>query len=404
MTSSQSLSDRVLELLFIIVLKMASLILMGYVMLFLTVFGGLADVGVYSAVTAVTAPAAMFFMFRYVEWIALSEDKVSAFSVSVSVAVTGFLLAAPIIYLFLKEVVPSKFFLFFLIAYKPFELLNDFFVSMLVSRGDKRLAFFSLFYKLAGVIIISMTGLMLGFKNLPLLIALALFLAFFGVTLIHDLVCVVRLRIFQWPGSKAMLAYACDNVKFGVLGLLVSVNSLLPRYYLIAMGDMAMLGLFSLAYQIAASMVNILQYPIGLKVAGIRDFFIVRAPWLDFILIGFFALLVASVVGVFFVASGAHIDYATLPRMIFLSIIVLLMFFYLIFRGFLLSLIVATAQTEYIYLVVLISSFVAVLASALVIHLYSEISPFLVSSFFVIVSSFVTSTILVLRFRAGVRR
>lgn len=390
------------ELLSMVVLKMASLMLMGYVMLFLTVFGGLQDVGSYSAVTAMTAPVAMFLMFRYVEWIALAGNKVAAFSVSVLVAVGGFIVAAPLIYAVLSGVTENGVFLVFLIAWKPLEIFGDFFISYLISCGDKRGAIRSVVCKLLGVVALSMLGVLAGFDNFPLLISWALFLGFVFVVVFHDLRIVRRKKSFVMPGWRGIVDYVRSNFKFGLLGVLVSVNSLVPRYYLMAAGDIAMLGLFSLLYLVAASAVNLLQYPISLKAAEIKNFFCDRIYLFDYVpaMLGA-VLILMTIVGMFFsvnVRDGVSGLMGVLVVLFFSA----LMFLYLLFRGLSLSLAIAANRADFVYVFVVFSALSGFLFSLIVWFFNSEISDIFLSSYFVIVSSFVAGALLLRRVRAGV--
>lgn len=386
--------NRFLEIAVITVLKMASLILMGYVIAFLSFFGGLSELGSYSAVTSVTAPLAMFFMFRYVEWIALSEDKALAFSVSVSIAVTGFVVFSPIVFYLLSGVVDSGLFLFLMLAFKPLELFSDFYVAMLVSRGERRAAFFSIVLKLSGVIFISTVALLFGFENFPLVVAVALFASFLFVFLFYDLPCVVRNKIFILYGKSSAIEYLGRNFMFGVQGLLISFNSVAPRYYLIAVGDMRLLGLFTLIYQIAASIVNVIQYPISIKISGIRNFLLSKLRLMDIITGVFFCVLLGLVSSVMLWGGYDYNHSSSLIGIASIIVAVLVMFIFLTYRGLLLSLVIATGQASRNYLVIVFSFFVAILVSSLIGSSSYQISPFAVSLVFVIVSSFVTGAIL----------
>ncbi len=242
---------------------------MAFVLLFLTVSGGLSDVGTFSAATAVTAPIAMFLVFRYVEWISLATDPVKAFSESTSVAITGFILACPFIYWGLAGWIRDHLFIKLLLIYKPFEIISDLIVTLHAARNKRLIALISAYVRLFGVIALSIL-FVYGLKIKPLHgVVVALLTSYVTTFLLYDMPILRRFGLFILPNASESVNYIRFNFSYGLLNLAVTLNSSMPRYFLAFQQDLKSLGLYSLLYQVAATGVNIIQYPLSIKVKAV---------------------------------------------------------------------------------------------------------------------------------------
>ena len=71
-------------------LKLASIAVPLYSMLYLFLRGDIEKLGYYSSITAILAPVAMFSSFRYIEHISSSADKEKAFIESIASSIIIF--------------------------------------------------------------------------------------------------------------------------------------------------------------------------------------------------------------------------------------------------------------------------------------------------------------------------
>lgn len=257
-----------MKLLFI---KLSSLLIMAYSLIFLAFFGGLEVVGEFSALTALVAPFSMFAAFRYIEFISKSEDREAAFILasSTSLFVYGIFLLPVVLYLGWRDRLSWLFFVF--IFQRALELLSDHFIAFYSSSKLYEKAIFSLLLKIVIVV----------FSSLFLLFALE-FDPFESAILSLVIAFVVGVFGFDLPGYysaflsrfsvREKVSYFIENFHLGVMSFVVSLNSVAPRYFLMGVGDYKFLGFFTLLYQISATVVNVFQFAISVNVRYFSDF------------------------------------------------------------------------------------------------------------------------------------
>lgn len=381
-------------------IKFMSLLLMVYVLFFLFYFGGLSEVGIYSAITAVSAPLAMFCSFRYVEWIALHENKEYGFSVSVvSGVLLYFLLAIPA-FMILRNFVSDWLILLLLIAYKLIEMIGEFYITLLVSKGDIVGAGVSVCARFTLVLIFSILGLALGFESKLWVIVIALFASYTLVLLLIDMPKMLRMRYFVSFSIRDIYLYVVANFKYGLLGAMVSINSTFPRYFLTYVGDMKLLGLFSLVYQVAATVVNIAQYPVSVGISRIRIYLQGRYHLLQFASIVITVFVLALLGGSGLPALNQHNWLSnSFTGYLMLLFFAASMFVFLMFRGVIFSLAIALESARHLQWIVLIAG---LLAAFILLSMWSVgfiASSFLMSCLFVVISSYLSVLMVVFGLR-----
>lgn len=245
-------------------IKGASLAITAYSMVFLLVLGGAESVGFLATVTAFTAPIFMFSNFRHVEHISLSSEvrESTALSYRVSAILAIFFLVVFAVFAFLFEFTPGghAFFLMILVS-KIFEQFLDFSAVYLIKTGSRDLAARSAFVRMFVLFFFTVTFFFLDL-NLLINTSLSLLLAYVSSVLV-EIRALDYLRLKKSAGE--MLSYSINNYKYALLNVFISVNSMIPRYMLIAFSDASTVGRFSLLYQIAATLVNLFQYAVSVN-------------------------------------------------------------------------------------------------------------------------------------------
>lgn len=381
-------------------IKFVSLFLMAYVLLYLSYFGGLNSVGVFSAITAVTGPLAMFASFRYVEWMALHGDKNYAFSISISAAIFIYFILALFAYFILIKIDCDLVVLLLLVTYKPFEMIGEFYASSLISKGDVNGAVLSVVSRLILIIIFSLLGLLYKFGSVLLIIAASLIVSHIFVLALNDFPKIIRKRHFVVITVHDILGYISNNFKYGLLSAIISFNSSLPRYFLTYIGDMEILGLFSMIYLVAATAVNILQYPVSVKIVQIRDYLIGNLYLIRLV------FLIQSVVLLFLlILSGAPYlnihdwrSYSNI-NLILLFVSISFMFVFLMFRGILFSLSIALNLASNLQWLTLCSSILAVFVLSGLRFFEHVDSNLIISCLFVSMSSYFSSIIVIYKLK-----
>lgn len=310
---------------------------MVYSLGYLALAGGLQAVGEFSAVMSVLSPIAMFSVFRYVESIGVSEDKADAFSTSLCASLTIYLLGAIFLFLpmvFFMDFGLEKEIIFTLIFFKALEMLNDHGNAYLTSSGQTFLATTSNIIKLFGVVALSLFfGFILEYSPV-ITISLSLFLSFFLAIIFFDSMLWVSKVRFGGRDGRRLSGYILENYQYGFVSLLASVNSNVPRYFLMTFSSLEVLGLFSLIYLVASASVNVLQYLVSVKIDIIRVFLLhYRAAFsLSFVVcLALFSILGLGLLCAPSVPYGSPFYYPYLAFMAFY------MFFFLFVRGVLVS-------------------------------------------------------------------
>lgn len=329
------MKKNIIEFFLIVAMKFASLSLMIYVIGFIFYFGGLKELGIYSAITAVTIPLTVFASYRYIEWMALEPNKNDAFLIASSSAVLTYIFfvffATPIFY----SIHNDFFTMFFLIIYRPLELVSDIYVSFLVGIQKKSLAAISILSKFFLVIVISFLLKIFSKLDAVQLVALSVFLSYLSVFSFFDVPVMLHKRYLQRISFTNIRLYLKDNYHYGFLNTMVTLNSVIPRYYLTYIGSMESLGLFSFLYQISATLVNLIQYAVSIKIQSISKFMLENF----YILSRIAAVLMVLILVLLFVFIKQPYNYASLIKENYLwsFFIISGMFVFLMYRGLLIS-------------------------------------------------------------------
>lgn len=378
-------------------IKFTSLLLMAYVLFFLFFFGGLSQVGIYSAITAVTAPLAMFCSFRYVEWIALHENKSYGFSLSVSAASVIYMLLAIPSFFVMQLFVDDWRLLFLLFIYKLIEMICEFYMALLASRGEVYASAISVCARFILVAVLSLTGVALGFEDGLWIIIGALLISYAIVFIFLDMPRLMKENDFIICDIASLFSYVVSNFRYGLLGAAVSVNSVLPRYFFTYLGDMKVLGLFSLVYQVAATVVNVAQYPVSIGASHIKAYFQENYRFFRFsiVAVAVFALAILSVCTLPSLNQHNWIG-GKFYNYLVLALCAGAMFIFLMYRGILFSVAIASGGAKHLQWLVLVAGGFALLTMSVVWYLSLVSSSFLIGCLYVSFSSFF-SALLVFR-------
>jgi hypothetical protein len=390
--------EAALELLQLMLLKFSSLALTASVLLFLTVAGGLKEVGIYSSATAVTAPIATFLIFRSVEWISMSESYAKAFSIATVFAAGSFLLASPVVYLILEKWVQDFLFLKLILLYKPLEIISDMLMIVYTASGNKRLALYSIYSKFS--LAAALTFIFIRISHISPLrsAAFALLIAFFAVILCYDWRNIRQKKLYASMEAKEVFAYVKGNIGYGFLSMAVSVNSSMPRYFLISQSDMSKLGLFSLLYQLAATLVNILQYPISIKVAKVSGFIKSHAVEIKKYVSSLMLIFVmAAVVAMAAYHGEKDIFMMREFRWVLYPAIICLMFVFLLIRGIMVTAVIGLRKGDMLYAIIIGSIVLSALMSTLFLEFSGKWAGIVTCGLYVILSSSITTWLLLNR-------
>lgn len=266
--------SRILEGLQILFLKFSSLLIMSLIFLFLWVQMGVQGIGEFATYATILAPIVMFSQFRYIEYINIvniKEDKEKRFLQSLFASGMVVLLLLGILFIFyLMTHQPIK---ILVVAglYKVFELFSDIYISFLVSIKELRNAFFVIFKRLflilSGLIFFYFKQFSLNPIEFVFYLLLGVYFTFFVIDVVIE-----KRRFNEGPDIKNITDYIKDNFLYGFNSLLISINSLVPRYFFIFFNDKKGLGIFTIVYLLASTTTTLMQFLISVKVSLIEKF------------------------------------------------------------------------------------------------------------------------------------
>lgn len=245
--------------------------MMAFLMLFLLLYGGAKSLGIYAAITAITAPISMFCVFRYIESIALSQSKSKSFLTSLSAAIMLYIVMAPPIFYLIRDNIGDYFSAFILFLFKPLEMIHDFYIVYLSSEKLYKKAILSMSAKFIVFLVICVLGFFYLHWSVIHVVCLALFLSYFSILLILDIPYIRKVKI-EHVGLLDIHRYVIENVRHGIANAMISINSVMPRYFFMFVGDLKMLGIFTFIYQMSATCVNVIQYPMSIRANDISNF------------------------------------------------------------------------------------------------------------------------------------
>jgi hypothetical protein len=377
------------ELAVLVMLKFSSMALTAFALIFLTLAGGLESVGRYSSVTAVTAPLVMFLSFRNVEWMSLSSDKKMAFSTAVSVAFVGFSFAAPLVYVEMDPLIGDNYFLASLLVFKAIEIISEMLVVVYTTSGFKKMALISIYAKLACAALLSVTFVFILKMQVLRGVAAAMLVSYLGVISIYDYKNIRSMSLFSVPRLGSFIEYVRKNFGYGALNMAISVNSSMPRYFLIYRADMTSVGAFSLMYQIAATMVNVIQYPVSVKVVRVSAMVEkwVRPIKVAILSVGIIAIVTLTITSML-TDGGASTRFG---RWLLYGLLIALMFLPLVIRGGVLTAAIGCGKTRRLYGVVVVSMATAVISAVIFKLIVSGQSDLYACVVYVVISSCVSA-------------
>lgn len=280
--------------------RIAGFFIIFYSVLFITFFGGVVELGRFSAVGAILSPLTMFVTFRYIELIGISADKsktfselvISAFSIYFCVVVfIGFWVD----YYQSRDIRLSDFIL--MVTYKSVELFGDILAVVLIQTRKGGEATKIAVYKTA--IIVALSLVLHFYFYLPALDAvyISLIFGFLIVFLLVEIRVCKKYNLLIRRSLDDVLGFIKSNFSLGVFNALMSLNSVVPRYYILYFGDLRQLGVFSLIYQLSSTSVNLLEYVSGIYVRSIARGFIKKKYISRLILSGYIISFVLIIFG-----------------------------------------------------------------------------------------------------------
>jgi hypothetical protein len=257
------------DVIYLIGSKLFSLSIMGYVVGFIAWKGGLEPVGEFSSIVALLAPIAMFSVLRYPEWIALADDKMGALSTVLISSQLLYGFGATVLVLAVAVLGGISLEQFLLLAvFKSLEIVNDQLGAYYSAAQLHRRAIASNALKLAGLLFLTNVVFDIEPTSVVTTVAYSLVCGHFFVLVIYDGPTLKRLGR---PPATQIQSFLATQYQFGFSNALTSVNSNMPRYFLMAMSSKTLLGIFSIIYLVSATLVNVFQFPVSIKVERIKQ-------------------------------------------------------------------------------------------------------------------------------------
>lgn len=365
---------KILKTLKILIIKFSSVAIMGGIFLFLWIHGGFGGIGEFAAVTAIIAPLGVFSQFRYVEYIALNENKKIALYCSLYSSLIIFLILS-FGFLIIQEVFFGFSFLFLLaIFYKLFEMFFEFQNAYFVSINKISYAIWINIFRIINIV-------------LMYLIYTFFFLEYNSLLYCFSFLILSNLILFIFSGvkffkidAKTLISYIKLNYSYGFTSMFVSLNSLVPRYFYMAVGDSKGLGIFTIIYLFSSTSVNIFQYLFSVKVKYLEGLYLSKKHTIKKITL--FLILLP----LFFIYINE--SYALIVMSFFL------MFVFMLIRGALITVNIVWAEKSKINMSVIIGMVVSFLVILLCILIYQEEINIGLASFYICLSSWVTAMVL----------
>jgi hypothetical protein len=285
-----------------------------------------------------------------------------------------------------------------LIFYKPLEMTSDMLVVAYTSNGNRRSGLVSVYSKLLLVIIFTTCSVYI-FHWDPLKCAAGSLLTSYAIVLLcYDLKLVHNKNMWSKVDYMEIKGYVSENVGYGTLNLLMSLNSSMPRYFLIYQSNMAKLGLFSLLYQVAATTVNVMQYPISVKVRGVSEFFRQNASKIrKGMELSGLIFIFACVLLVLFMPNGKDIFLNKHAQLVLCPLLVLMMFLPLFLRGTTITAAIGLNCATGLYQILGLSILGSSILTMSFLKLSGPWAGTLSCGLYVIASSFITAWALLIR-------
>lgn len=228
---------------------------------YLYLVNGFDLIGEYSALTSIMAPIVTFSLYKYLELMNITHKDKKFFFVSevlpstIITFVCGGVLVQ-FLNIFLKIFDPYVFLIFFLVKYLDlrFELVVGYFSSYknykyVLKQNIFRISFFWA------------TGLYFYLNGYEINLKQTLFIYLFSQLPVY-LYEVYNVRPkFNY---NLIVEYLVVSFKYGVLNTVVSLNSLVPRYFIMYFGDKKSLGIYTILHLFSSNFVNIMQYPLSI--------------------------------------------------------------------------------------------------------------------------------------------
>lgn len=247
------------EVLRVLIIKFSSIAIMGGIFLFLWFYGGFGGIGDFAAITAIIAPLGVFSQFRYIEYITLAKNKKEGLYFSLYSSLIVFLILSLVF--ILMQVCFFEFSILYLLAiiYKVFEMFFEFQNAYFVNIEKISNAIWINLFRILGVILL--------FVFYPILFSDVDYLLFCFLFLITSNMVLSFFSGLEFRKIKlsAIMSYVNSNYSYGFTSMFMSLNSLVPRYFYMFIGDSKGLGIFTVLYLFASTSVNIFQYLFSVK-------------------------------------------------------------------------------------------------------------------------------------------
>ncbi len=359
-----------------------------YSVLFISVFGGIIELGKFSAVGAILAPLTMFVTFRYIELIGVSKNREKTFT---DLITSAFFVYAPfsviigawIAYYGSNDIRLHDYAL--MAIYKFIELFGDVLAVVLIQSERGMVATKIALYKMSSVVVLS--GVLYFVFGVHALnsVYISFVIGFAAVFILVEMPLCKKHGVMSFTGLADVCKFIQSHYGLGFFNSLMSLNSVMPRYYILYFGDLRILGIFSLIYQISSVSVNFIEYAAGIYVKKTSEMFVAK----PFIVKLIYLSCVASFL---FVLIGSMLgnNYWLFRFLMF----VIAMFVVLFWRG--ISVVVCLGLGVNInYAVIMIISMVVGCVSIGVLEYFSaSINSLLFAVFYVLVASSVFGFIL----------
>lgn len=178
-----------------------------------------------------------------------------------------------------------------------------------------------------------------------------------------------------------LVAYTRSNYSYGITSMFMSLNTLIPRYFYIVIGDTKGLGFFTILYLFASTAVNVLQYVFSIKANYIEKIYSTNEKTIKYII---------HIVSILMLLLFINLNYFIL---IFLSFI--LMFLFMTIRGGLITISIVHDKKFKINISMIYGMVIALIFSYSMFYINNNTFDISSSAFYICLSSWITSIILI---------
>ena len=368
------MKKKLIQVLEILLIKFSSVAIMGLIFLYLWINDGFEGVGEFAALMAIIAPIGVFSQFRYIEFISIAENKENAFKISYTSSLIVFTFFISIFLLFVFISGWGLYLYILAILYKYQEMYFEFKNAYSVSLNDRINALRMNALRIVGVFLLFLLDYSIGIDNY-------LLFAFLFLNFYNFIVIIFNKFDFSSIDLRSSLGYVKDNYYYGISSMLISLNSLIPRYFFIYLGDKKSLGIFTIIYLVSSTSVNLFQYLFSVKSELVFNIVINKSKIIKFLLVSLLPLA-------FFMLFMVD-QYLVLFSSFFL------MFIFMLIRGLIITSSVVYGLKSKINYSVILGMILSIILSFLSYIFNSEFLNFSVASFYVVLSSCITSFILI---------